>query len=265
MGIFDFIFKRKTETSQKNVSIHDNIKEENVNNEGIEPLEIKNDDIISAEDWYDFPIGTINMKPIKIVGVTYNNEDGVSRQKILKHIDNYEKVYIVQEKDNQYDQYAISVFSKMGKIGYIPKKDNYLLTIILEKKFKYRARIYKKLNEETNIIYSRIFIQFIPIETYQYFECKIVGINTEEKKDTVSDMEVYDEITLIDDTDIDDNYKILVQNSFGDDIGKLKKIDTKKIYNLLYEKKYDMYAYVTQNTYKEFKIGILIWTNEENI
>ncbi|GEM_PF-2121909 len=61
---------------------------------------------------------------IKLVGVSFDNEDGTSRQDILRECKKYENVFLTREYDNQHDKYAISVGLEDGNIiGYIPKGD----------------------------------------------------------------------------------------------------------------------------------------------
>ena len=44
---------------------------------------------------------------LKVVGVTFNNPDGSSRQDILRHVDKQDIIMLVREPDNQYDKYAV--------------------------------------------------------------------------------------------------------------------------------------------------------------
>lgn len=59
----------------------------------------------------------------KIVGVTKINPDGSSRQKLLKKCKAGERLVLVREHDNPYDQNAIQVRRLSGEmLGYIPKE-----------------------------------------------------------------------------------------------------------------------------------------------
>lgn len=57
----------------------------------------------------------------KVVGVTYKNEDGASRQMILRDCFEGDKLTLVRQPDNPKDSDAIAIFTKFGEqIGFIP-------------------------------------------------------------------------------------------------------------------------------------------------
>ncbi|MGB0748181.1 MAG: HIRAN domain-containing protein [Magnetospiraceae bacterium] len=64
----------------------------------------------------------------KVVGVTYDNDDGTSRQKELSRCKVGEEVKLVRELDNPHGAgTTIAVISKRGvQIGYMPSGDNLL-------------------------------------------------------------------------------------------------------------------------------------------
>ncbi len=62
----------------------------------------------------------------KVAGVTFNNEDGSSRQEIIGRMRMDTPVRIIPEPLNQYDPNALAVFvaitpGHVEQIGYIPK------------------------------------------------------------------------------------------------------------------------------------------------
>lgn len=62
-----------------------------------------------------------------VVGVTFNNSDGKNRQIILEKLNKNDVLTLQREPLNQYDKYAIAVFtSNNEQIGYIPKNDSQL-------------------------------------------------------------------------------------------------------------------------------------------
>lgn len=64
---------------------------------------------------------------IKVVGVTADNPNGVNRQALLNKQKSGEEVILKREPDNQYDKWAIAVFSVNGEqFGYLPKNDERL-------------------------------------------------------------------------------------------------------------------------------------------
>ncbi len=59
----------------------------------------------------------------KIVGVTYNNDNGVNRQEIIKGITIDTKIFLQFDKNNQYDKNAIQVILENGfQLGYLNKE-----------------------------------------------------------------------------------------------------------------------------------------------
>ncbi|MEE8105699.1 MAG: HIRAN domain-containing protein [Planctomycetota bacterium] len=57
----------------------------------------------------------------KVVGVTQENEDGKSRQRILKSCKEMEQVVLLHDAENEYDEFAIEVRRTNGQqIGFLP-------------------------------------------------------------------------------------------------------------------------------------------------
>ncbi len=57
----------------------------------------------------------------RVAGVSFNNEDGSSRQALLKGMQNDDPIILEREPDNPYDSNAIRVVAQKGCIGYIPR------------------------------------------------------------------------------------------------------------------------------------------------
>lgn len=63
----------------------------------------------------------MNSYRVAIKGVSKKNEDGISRQKIIKSIKVGDPVFFHGEPTNPHDRWAVSVFTKeRNKIGYLP-------------------------------------------------------------------------------------------------------------------------------------------------
>jgi len=63
----------------------------------------------------------MNSYKVAIKGVSKKNEDGISRQKIIKSVKVGDKVFFTAEPTNPHDRWAVSVFVKEDKqIGYLP-------------------------------------------------------------------------------------------------------------------------------------------------
>jgi len=57
----------------------------------------------------------------QVHGISYQNDDGTSRQKIINHCSEGEEVFFVPEPDNRFDPAAVKVCRKDGEqLGYLP-------------------------------------------------------------------------------------------------------------------------------------------------
>lgn len=62
---------------------------------------------------------------ISLVGVTFRNDDGSSRQEILSYTIDGSDVELRREPDNPYDKWAIAVFNEDNEqMGYLPSSDD---------------------------------------------------------------------------------------------------------------------------------------------
>lgn len=61
---------------------------------------------------------------LKVVGVTFANPDGRSRQDVIKQLMTQPNVAIglIREPNNQYDRNAVAVWTPFGQIGYIGRE-----------------------------------------------------------------------------------------------------------------------------------------------
>lgn len=58
----------------------------------------------------------------RIAGVSFTNDDGQSRQYLLRHVKAGDGVLLQRQWDNDYDPNAIAVLHAAGQIGFIPAK-----------------------------------------------------------------------------------------------------------------------------------------------
>lgn len=58
---------------------------------------------------------------LKVVGVTFSNEDGTSRQDIIENMATNSPIILKREPHNTYDTNAIMVSTMDGQVGYIGK------------------------------------------------------------------------------------------------------------------------------------------------
>jgi hypothetical protein len=78
----------------------------------------------------------------RVVGVSFPNSDGTSRQKIIKKLLEGEKIFLKREPENEYDPNAIKVLTEDKKqIGYIQKELARLLAPRFDRKEKYKSEI----------------------------------------------------------------------------------------------------------------------------
>ncbi|MEO9964846.1 MAG: HIRAN domain-containing protein [Reichenbachiella sp.] len=61
---------------------------------------------------------------IEVAGVTYDNEDGSSRQSIINRLNEGDNISLKKEPHNEHDENAVAVLSGKKRIGYIPKSLN---------------------------------------------------------------------------------------------------------------------------------------------
>lgn len=60
--------------------------------------------------------------PVEVVGESFSNDDGTSRQKIIKKLAVGNSVSLVHDKDNKHSQTAVAVISSHGQIGFLPSE-----------------------------------------------------------------------------------------------------------------------------------------------
>ncbi|RJG38973.1 HIRAN domain-containing protein [Motilimonas pumila] len=60
-------------------------------------------------------------RKVQVVGVSYSNNTGPSRQTCIARLKSCDDVWLEAEPDNKYDKNAIKVMSVHGQLGYLPK------------------------------------------------------------------------------------------------------------------------------------------------
>ena len=70
---------------------------------------------------------------IKVVGESFDNEDGTSRQKIIKRTNIGDPVSLIREPDNRYDKNAVGVHViGKGQIGYVSRENAEWIADVLD-------------------------------------------------------------------------------------------------------------------------------------
>lgn len=78
---------------------------------------------------------------LKVVGVTFTNEDSTSRQSIISQLNNNSVVTIRREPTNKFDTNAIAVFTEFGQVGYIGKDYASILAPMMDTGTQFKASI----------------------------------------------------------------------------------------------------------------------------
>ena len=98
---------------------------------------------------------------LKVVGVTFKNDDGSSRaDKIIEMSQYKDKVAITLEREpnNKYDPNAIKVMADGKQIGYIGKDYSSLLAPMIDNEFRKFSATLKDCGEYKNRPYCEITI-----------------------------------------------------------------------------------------------------------
>ena len=264
MGLLNFLFGKKDNTLATVVPSQVTETER----EGKEPPEIKNRiREISWNAWNKPKDGTIFMESMKITGVTFNNEVGVSRQKILSHMQSGESVDLIREPDHPEDPYsAVAVVGAMGKIGYISRDKAVFASDFLDNGFSYLAKIDGPWGGQEGKNYgAKVDVHFMPPEGSTIIRTKVIGITGynevgESRKENVEELE---EGALLDlqweEDPIEEKFVVRVlPDSTSADIGKLGKKDAAVVFPLL-KANYSYVIAVEENTPEELIVNICLW------
>lgn len=97
---------------------------------------------------------------LKVVGVTFTNEDGVSRQNIIAGLKDNSMIILRREPTNRYDTNAVAVFTEDGQVGYISKDYSSILAPMMDAGTQLEAKIGEhgkfKDNYYINIIINEV-------------------------------------------------------------------------------------------------------------
>ena len=97
---------------------------------------------------------------LKVVGVTFVNEDGISRQSIIKELKSSDEVTLRREPTNKYDTNAVAVFTKYGQVGYIGKDYSSIIAPMIDAGAQLEAKIgetgFFKNNHYLSIIINEV-------------------------------------------------------------------------------------------------------------
>lgn len=76
-----------------------------------------------------------------IVGESHHNDDGISRQFLIKKLKTGNVIYLVREPENPYDANAIRVDCKHGCIGYLSREHASQIAPVMDGGERLRAEV----------------------------------------------------------------------------------------------------------------------------
>lgn len=94
---------------------------------------------------------------LKVVGVTFKNEDGTDRQDVIRNLTNEASILLVREPHNKFDRNAVMVFANLRQIGYIGKEFAKILAPKMDAGAVFNAKI-KDVGEYEKTQYCHIII-----------------------------------------------------------------------------------------------------------
>lgn len=178
---------------------------------------------------------------VKVVGVTHNNQDGVSRQEILARMKRWEVVDIIREPNNAYDKNAIGVISGMGQIGHLPASTAADIAPLMDRGAGVLAKLSGLYGGKEGKSWGGTVDMHItlPDDVISY-TMKVVGITGKDeygnsRKETAEGVFEGDVVELHEDEDDDWNPIVRVCADYFNELGRLNKSDAKKIHPLLSE------------------------------
>lgn len=81
---------------------------------------------------------------LKVVGVTFKNDDGSSRKDLILAMTDQSPVMLEREPNNKYDPNAIKVLTDGGQIGYIGKDYSAILAEYMDMGRQFTAMVKPK-------------------------------------------------------------------------------------------------------------------------
>lgn len=100
---------------------------------------------------------------LKVVGVTFTNEDGTNRQEIIKQLGLNDIVTLRREPTNKYDTNAIAVFTEKGQAGYLAKDYSNILAPMMDAGTQFKATI-AEVDEYKGTHYLHILINEVGVK-----------------------------------------------------------------------------------------------------
>lgn len=93
---------------------------------------------------------------LKVVGVTFSNDDGTNRQNIIKTMAKNSPIMMSREPQNKFDTNAIKVSTIDGQVGYIGKDYSSILAPMMDS-----GRVFEAQVKETGEWKSKWFLHIV--------------------------------------------------------------------------------------------------------
>ena len=100
---------------------------------------------------------------LKVVGVTFTNEDGTSRQSIIKELKQSDTITLRREPTNKFDTNAIMVLADKGQVGYIGKDYASIMASMMDTGAQFSATI-AEIGEYKGNYYLHILINEVCVK-----------------------------------------------------------------------------------------------------
>lgn len=89
-------------------------------------------------------MGKLQNVELKVVGVTFKNDDGSSRKDLIFNMCDQSPIMLEREPNNKYDPNAIKVITDGGQIGYIGKDYSAILAEYMDAGRQFTAKVKPK-------------------------------------------------------------------------------------------------------------------------
>lgn len=89
----------------------------------------------------ELEMSKISNVKLKVVGVTFANENNTSRQNIISIMNEKSPVYLKREPQNKFDTNAVAVHTADGQVGYIAKEYASIMSPMMDQGKQFNAKV----------------------------------------------------------------------------------------------------------------------------
>lgn len=224
MGLFDILPSKGESLGDKGAPIQGGT-------EGREPsVTVNRINEISWNAWNN-PKGVVLVfDDVPIAGTSHNNADGVSRQKILARMQQWEAIDVVPEPANPHDANALSIVGGMGQIGYVPQTQAAAICRLIDCGWVPLAKLSALYGGNGKSYGAKATIQLAQPASAIAHVMKVKNITGAERKEAAQEVGEGDILLL--EPSLDNEVDIFVAQPLGE-VGQLALADAKKVRHLL--------------------------------